>query len=141
MRLGWSWSISVRLSSRRFGGAIESCLVAQVFQQVAVAEDACLETLQFADQGAARFRVFRIELADLRIEQFIEVERRPLRGQGRVRGAGVEPAPPFGLGPRHVGPTDLLGVVQDAGLDRFVFAGLGHGFPDYVAVFRFRKTN
>jgi hypothetical protein len=46
----------------------------------AVGEDACLEALQLAGQRPGRLGVFRIELADLRIEQFIEVGRRPLRG-------------------------------------------------------------
>ncbi len=38
----------------------------------------------------------------------------------------VEPPPPLGLTPRHIGPPDFLGVCQDAGLDGFVFSGCGH---------------
>jgi hypothetical protein len=110
-----------------FGLAVESRLVAEIFQQFAVAEDACLDALKLAGQGAGRFRVFWVELADLGVEQFVEVQRRPLRGQGGVRAAGVEPPPPLGLGPRHVRPADLLGVCQNTRLNRLVFAGFGHG--------------
>ena len=43
------------------GVAIEGCLVTQILQQFAVAEDACLEALKFAGQRPGRFGVFRIE--------------------------------------------------------------------------------
>ena len=111
-------------------------LIAQCLQEIAVAVDVSVETLELADQRALGLLVFRVEGADLAVQQVAEVERRRARPLLRRRSGRVEAASPLGLGAWHVGPADLLCVVQDAGLDSFVFAARRHrlNFPAMPAV-------
>ena len=93
-------------------------LIAQRRQKVAVAVDVGMKPLKLTDERPLGFFVFRIEGANLRMQQVAEEQRgflrsfrnspRPVLGE-RVRVRG-EPPPPLGLLARYEGPTDLLGV-------------------------------
>ena len=89
-----------------FFGAKEFSLIAQVCQKIAIAVYVGLEPLQLADQRAFGFFVFRIEGADLLVQQIAEEGRwpgardllaLPRRDQSRVasrpraRGTYVQP--------------------------------------------------
>jgi molybdopterin biosynthesis enzyme MoaB len=57
------------------------------------------------------------------MEQIVEIQRcqsSAVLGSGTV---GIVATSGFGIGPRDVTPTNLLGVGKDTGLDGFVFPG------------------
>jgi hypothetical protein len=61
------------------------------------------------------------------IKQIVEKERTVFGTIGGRHGR-VKPAPLLGFLAGHNGPTDGLGVGEDAGLDGFMFSGCGHYF-------------
>ena len=113
--------------------AEELSLVAQIGKKIAVAGDVGVQPLKFANQRALGLLVFRIEGTHLAVQQVAEVKR-CRSGTVFAGGAvGIETPPRLGFGARHKAPADLLRVMQDAGLDGFVFAGSGHGYSFRLA--------
>jgi hypothetical protein len=41
----------------------------------------------------------------------------------RGGGLSIEPPPPLGFIPRHIGPADVLSIGQDTGLNRLMLTG------------------
>lgn len=106
--------------------AIKFALIAQVCQKIAVPIYVALQPLQFADECAFGFFVFRIKVAHLLVQQIAEKWRCstcPVLGRNPI---WAETAPPLGFCSRNISPTDLLRILEDAGLDGLMFAGLGH---------------
>ena len=68
-----------------------------------------------------------LELPYLGKEKIVEVQRRLAHLSGDTADSGLEAPPLLRLGPWHEGPADFLRVLQNAGLDGFVFGGGGHG--------------
>ncbi len=104
-----------------FGGVEKFALVAQEGKQFAVAVDTGLQALEPADQRARRVGVVGIEGIDLFIQQIIEVERGMAGLLGWTGHGWLESAPSFGLGARYEDPANVLRVLEQAGLDGFVF--------------------
>ena len=104
-----------------FGGVEEFALVAQEGEQFAVAVDTGLQALELADQRARRVGVIGIEGFELFIQQVIEIERGMAGLLGWTGYRWLESAPSFGFSARYEGPADVLRVLEQAGLDGFVF--------------------
>src|SRR5262245_3752946 len=107
-------------------GAKEFPLVAQVSKKLTVAGNVSVEPSQLPDQCAFSLFIFWIESQDLSVKQIVEVQRSQASAVFRCSTIGVKPASPLSLLARHIGPTDLLGVDENARLDGFMFSGRGH---------------
>ena len=99
--------------------------VAQVFDEFPVAVDVGVQVTESPEQCTCGLAVARVEFMHLGAEQLVEEQRTPLGTVGGW-GIGIKAAAFFGFFARYEGPADCLGVVEDAGLDGFVFAGGGH---------------
>ncbi|EGQ61068.1 hypothetical protein GGI1_04317 [Acidithiobacillus sp. GGI-221] len=99
--------------------------VAQVLDEFPVAVDVGVQMAELPEQGALGLGVARVEFPQLGVEQVVE-EKRTVLGAVGGRHVRIKPAPLLGCLAGHKGPTDGLGVAEDAGLDGFVFGGGGH---------------
>jgi hypothetical protein len=100
--------------------------VAVIFWEISVAADVSVEPPKLTDQCALSSFVFRIECPHLRVQKVTEVGR---CRAGAVLGCGavfIEATSRFGLFARYAAPANFFRILQDAGLDRLVFAGRGH---------------
>ena len=102
-------------------------LIPKRLKEIPVAIDVGVKALKFADQRALGLLVFGIKSKDLGVQKIAEVDRRFVRPLFRLRTIRVKAAPSFSFIAWHVRPANLLRVVQDAGLDGFVFARRWHG--------------
>ena len=100
--------------------------VAQVLDEFPVAVDICMEMAELPEQSAFGLGIAGIELPDLGVEQVVEEERTTLGAVGRRYGR-IKPASQLGFLAGHKRPADGLGILEDPGLDGFVFSGGGHG--------------
>ena len=67
-----------------------------------------------------------MEGTNLGVRQITEEQRRLARPLLRCRSGRVKTAPLLSLGTRHIGPPNLMRVLQDAGMDGLMFSGCGH---------------
>ena len=77
------------------------------------------------EQGAHGIKIARVEFPQLCVEQIVG-EERAVFGAVSGRNIRIKTAPPLGFLAGHNCPTDRLGIVEDSGLDGFVFSGSGH---------------
>ena len=99
--------------------------VAQVIDKVPVAVDGRVEMAELPEQGALGVGVARVEFPHLGVEQIVEEERAVLGAVGGWN-LGIKAPPLLGFVAGHNRPTDGLGILEDLGLDGFVFSRGGH---------------
>ena len=94
--------------------AKERGLIAEIVQEISVAEDVGWTLPQPPSQRALGLAVLGVELAYLGKKQVVEIQR-------RILCVGSESPPLLRLSPWHKGPADFLGIGQNAGLNGFMF--------------------